>query len=236
MLPRFRPRLSYANVISTLALFIALGGGAYAATSLPKNSVGSKQIKQNAVSSSKVKDHSLTAGDVRSGQFATPAQLAGYLPLGATAANATNASNATNATNATKLGNLDPGAFERATRIQYGGGVGSSEASTVLFSWPEIGLEVKTDGDLDQNAQIRLHNTGPGGLQYSNGPAPGPGVFGLVSGADVEVGNAAVEFALQDIYVMQNNGPKMMMIRCFDNVFGASDGQIHCYGFRSSPS
>jgi hypothetical protein len=30
-----RPRLTYANVTATLALFLALGGGAYAATSLP---------------------------------------------------------------------------------------------------------------------------------------------------------------------------------------------------------
>ena len=30
---RFRPRLSYANVMATVAVFIALGGGALAATS-----------------------------------------------------------------------------------------------------------------------------------------------------------------------------------------------------------
>ena len=35
-----RPRLSYANVVSTLCLFLLLGGGAYAATKLAKNSVG----------------------------------------------------------------------------------------------------------------------------------------------------------------------------------------------------
>jgi hypothetical protein len=32
-MPRFRPRLTYANVMSTLAAFLALGGGAYAAVS-----------------------------------------------------------------------------------------------------------------------------------------------------------------------------------------------------------
>lgn len=46
---RLRPRLTYANVIATLALFLALGGGAYAATQLPKNSVGSKQIKPGSI-------------------------------------------------------------------------------------------------------------------------------------------------------------------------------------------
>jgi hypothetical protein len=59
---RFRPRLSYANVVATLALFLALGGGAYAALKLPRNSVGPRQIKANAVNSVKVADRSLLAG------------------------------------------------------------------------------------------------------------------------------------------------------------------------------
>jgi hypothetical protein len=69
MIRRIRPRLTYANVIATLALFLALGGGAYAAFKLPRNSVGSQQIKANAVSSSKVKDGSLLAGDFKTGQI-----------------------------------------------------------------------------------------------------------------------------------------------------------------------
>jgi hypothetical protein len=48
---RLRPKLTYANVMATIAVFIALGGASYAATKLPKNSVGSKQIKANAVTS-----------------------------------------------------------------------------------------------------------------------------------------------------------------------------------------
>jgi hypothetical protein len=64
-----RGRLTYANVIATLALFLALGGGAYAASRLPKNSIGSKQIKKNAVNSAKVKNHSLKAADFKAGQL-----------------------------------------------------------------------------------------------------------------------------------------------------------------------
>jgi hypothetical protein len=69
MLARTRSSLTYANVMATLALFLALGGGAYAAFKLPKNSVGSKQIKANAVNSSKVQDRSLLAGDFKAGQL-----------------------------------------------------------------------------------------------------------------------------------------------------------------------
>ena len=69
MLTQLRRRLSYANVMATVAVFLALGGGAYAAFKLPKNSVGTQQLRKNAVTSSKVKNHSLLASDFRLGQL-----------------------------------------------------------------------------------------------------------------------------------------------------------------------
>jgi len=57
----------YANVASTLALAIALGGTSYAAIKLPANSVGTKQIKAAAVTSGKVKNGSLRAVDFKLG-------------------------------------------------------------------------------------------------------------------------------------------------------------------------
>jgi hypothetical protein len=61
--------MTYANVMSSLALFVALGGGAYAAAKLPANSVGPVQLQDNAVSSSKVLDGSLLASDFQPGQL-----------------------------------------------------------------------------------------------------------------------------------------------------------------------
>ena len=63
MFARFRARLTYANVIATLALFIALGGSSYAALNLPKGSVGSKQLQQNSVTSVKVRPGTLVTSD-----------------------------------------------------------------------------------------------------------------------------------------------------------------------------
>ncbi len=62
-------KLSYANVMATIAVFMALGGGAYAATQLPANSVNARAIAKNAVTSAKVKDHSLVARDFKAGQL-----------------------------------------------------------------------------------------------------------------------------------------------------------------------
>lgn len=72
-------RPSPAMVVAVIALVAALGGGAWAATNLPRNSVGPNQIRNgavtkakirnNAVDSSKVRDRSLTARDFRQGSL-----------------------------------------------------------------------------------------------------------------------------------------------------------------------
>jgi hypothetical protein len=53
-LKRFRFRPTYSNVVATLALFFALAGGAWAATQLPKESVGSTQLAKGAVTPEKL--------------------------------------------------------------------------------------------------------------------------------------------------------------------------------------
>jgi hypothetical protein len=57
----FLPRPSYANVIATIALFIALGGAAVAA-GLPRNSVGRHQLKRGAVTPAKIRKKAVTSG------------------------------------------------------------------------------------------------------------------------------------------------------------------------------
>ncbi|WP_372734911.1 hypothetical protein [Nocardioides sp.] len=59
-----RSRLTYANVVATLALVVAMGGtGAYAAQ-LGKNTVASKQVKNNSLTGKDIKDGKLTGADV----------------------------------------------------------------------------------------------------------------------------------------------------------------------------
>ncbi len=71
MLRRIRSRLTYANVIATLALFIALGGSSYAALKLPKNSVKAKQIATGAVTGSEIKNRSLGTGEFKPSALAS---------------------------------------------------------------------------------------------------------------------------------------------------------------------
>lgn len=57
--------------IAYLALFIALGGTAYAASSLPPGSVGTQQLRNGAVTDAKVRQHSLTAHVFATGALPT---------------------------------------------------------------------------------------------------------------------------------------------------------------------
>jgi hypothetical protein len=69
---KLRGRLTYANVMATIAVFIALGGASYAATQkLPKNSVGTKQLKKNAVTGAKVKNGTLTGAQINASTLGT---------------------------------------------------------------------------------------------------------------------------------------------------------------------
>lgn len=69
MLKQLGRRLSYANVMATIAVFVALGGSSYAAVSLGRNAVKNRNIAPNAVTSGKVKNGSLLSKDFKAGQL-----------------------------------------------------------------------------------------------------------------------------------------------------------------------
>jgi hypothetical protein len=65
---QIRKRLTYANVMSSLAVFLVIGGAsAFAASQLGKNSVGTKQLKSNAVTTAKIKKEAVTAKKIKKG-------------------------------------------------------------------------------------------------------------------------------------------------------------------------
>ena len=62
MIARLRTQLTYANVVATLALFVALGGTSYAVLR-----VGSDDVVNNSLRSSDVRNNTLRSRDVRDG-------------------------------------------------------------------------------------------------------------------------------------------------------------------------
>ena len=76
-------RLTYANVMATIAVFVALGGGAYAAL-VPRNSVGTAQLKKDAVRTSDIRNGAVTSAKVRNRSLLASDFRDGQLPRGAT--------------------------------------------------------------------------------------------------------------------------------------------------------
>jgi hypothetical protein len=73
---RFREHLTYANVGVTICLFLILGGGAYAAAKLGKDTVKSKQIKNGAVQAQDIADGAISVEKLADGSV-TAAKIDG---------------------------------------------------------------------------------------------------------------------------------------------------------------
>jgi hypothetical protein len=98
MLRKLRSRMTYANVVSTIALGLAIGGGtAYAATRIGTSNIryhavtGSKvatdavtasKVKNSALSGSDIRDNSIHSGDIHNGTLQTADFAPGQLPKG----------------------------------------------------------------------------------------------------------------------------------------------------------
>jgi hypothetical protein len=129
MLARVRRGLTFANVVSLIALFVALGGGAYAAFRLPKNSVATKQLRNGAVTHRKLAKHAVTAANI------APHSVTGTQLDSSTLPTVPDASSADHATNSDELGGLP------ASDYLLGGG-------RLLFNRVEIGDPTGSGGNL----------------------------------------------------------------------------------------
>jgi hypothetical protein len=109
------PKLTYSNVIATVALFVALGGAAIAA-GLPRHSVGARQLKHGAVTTAALRRGAVTNAklgprSVSAGKLSANAVGAGNLANGAVTSTKLAANSVINATIANgvvgtnKLGN-----------------------------------------------------------------------------------------------------------------------------------
>ena len=79
---KIRQRLTYANVMSSIAVFLVIGG-ATAFAALGKNTVGSKQLKKNAVTTKKIKNNAVTTPKIKNGAVTAAKLAAGAVTVGA---------------------------------------------------------------------------------------------------------------------------------------------------------
>jgi hypothetical protein len=180
-----RGKLTFANVMSVVAMFIALGGVGYAAVKLPKNSVGTRQLKANAVTGAKVRNGSLTGADINESTLGTvpSAATAGHATSAGTADNAGHADAATHATSADsaadaeKLGGVGPSGYLGAGTVQR-------------FESPDLtkggGAQLLSAGDLTLRATCQ--EGGPVGSTVVSVDASSSGTNPIIDRAAVETG------------------------------------------------
>lgn len=106
---QIRKRLTYANVMSSIAVFLVLGG----ATAFAASKIGANQLKANSVLTGKIKKGAVTSAKIKNNAITT-SKIADKAVTGAkidsstvgTVPSATNATNAVNAQNANTVGGL----------------------------------------------------------------------------------------------------------------------------------
>src|SRR5215208_6344019 len=173
MLALLRDRLTYANVVATLALFVALGGSSYAALSITSKDVKNRSLKggdlkKDTVTGKEIRESKL--GRVPSATNAASADIAKSADSATTAGTAGTANVAGIAQDAQNLAGQGVGAFERSSRVQFGRASASPAGipnEQTLFSWPEMGVEVRTSvqqcGDPDATSFSVRSTKGAGG-------------------------------------------------------------------------
>ena len=123
---RWLHRPSPALVVACIALFVALSGFGYAAIKLPRNSVGTKQLKNSAVTGKKIAKRAVSGAKIApnavTGDKVADNSLTGADVLESSLGRVPSATNATNATNANTVGGLAPSVFARASRFYVGAG------------------------------------------------------------------------------------------------------------------
>jgi hypothetical protein len=152
-----RLRLTYANVMSTIAVCLVLcGGAAYAASQVGRNTVGRKQLKKSAVTTAKLKNEAVTAAKVRKGTL-TGAQI-NVSTLGEVPA-------ASKAADAATLGGLASGHFAQSSRFLFGHGRTNATPAITLFTAPgDFVLRTTDEGSLLPHLEVE--NLSPGTWEF----------------------------------------------------------------------
>jgi hypothetical protein len=150
-----RRHLSFANVVACLALFVALGGSAYAASQINgneivKHSIGGGKLKNETITSKQVKKGSLNSsvinlsslGTVPSAQTAVTATTAQTATSASTASSATTASTANTASTATRATSS-----ETADSATNAGHANSADSATTASHADTAGDAETVDGE-----------------------------------------------------------------------------------------
>jgi hypothetical protein len=153
---QIRKRLTYANVMSSIAVFLVLGGAtAFAASKitakqLQSNSVTTAKIKKNAVTASKIKNNSITTSKVANGAITGAKVNLGSL---GTVPSATSATNAAHANNADTVNGM------HLTKIGFIGTDNNPKTAILNVNGLTLFAECDSNGELEFTATTSVINS-----------------------------------------------------------------------------
>lgn len=183
---RLSSKLTYANVMSSLAVFLVLAGGTALAAKqmLPKNSVGTKQIKNGSITAAKIKPGSITGAEINLSKLGT-VPSASHASTADSATNAIHAGTADSATHATSAVNADTAGDAQTAQtalnlVGVDGPLASGKTLTGLFGVAgHVGEEDNYVAEYPINFQIPLAEA-PEAVEMAPGTAPTPECPGSV--------------------------------------------------------
>lgn len=203
-------RPSHATVVAYLALLLAIGGTAYAATQLPRNSVRSKQVKNHSLKGKDVKKDGLGGGQIKESTLAKVPDA--DLLDGRDAADF--------------LAAADAAGFVAAGAIRSGSADETATPAQVILAYPDLGITLRTDGDADQDRGYFMVNTRTSGnIVAFNEQAPGSGAT-TPGGA---VGFAATNRVIDFVVAVVDEPSKAVHFNCGF----VPGGTVNCIGMRT---
>jgi hypothetical protein len=236
-----RDRLTYSNVVATLALFIALGGTGYAAATITSSDIKNRTIKGGDVKKNALGGTEINERKLRQVPNAARAATAGSADISKNAETANQATNATNATNAAlanvardanTLAGQGAASFEQNSVVQFGKApvnAASSSAEQTVLSWPELGLAVTTanqglcGGDLVVNFR-NTRTSGPAIQMFQDGSAPDTANPGGTFPVCSNTGSNSLHVTVTD------STGRALLVDCVKG-----NDELRCFGIRSEP-
>jgi hypothetical protein len=201
-----------AGVVAFVALLLALGGTAYAGSTLAKNSVGTKQLKKGAVTNVKLANGAVGTAKIKNGSV-TKSKIN---TSGLTVPNATTAGTASSATHATSAATLD-----NLTNLNWR--VADNTAAQTIYTSPGGKLTVTAACSSTAAITLTLTTSVNNAVLDSYGTQTDQNVADFTTGTPVTFTNTAEE---RTIVYTEPGGQTVTLIYAVNN--GSSISGANC--------